>query len=452
MSDEKELKDMRYNFWCGVVNGALFRCGMAFFSADVIIPSYISDLANRVNWMISTSVIVSFATVAQNLGWKLPQFLVANRLEVQKEKLPAYGVAGFARIVALILLAFGLFLFGERHLNLLLGLSLLFLSLFGLFGAVSGATYMDIVGKAIPADRRGIYYRNRNVISGILIFIFSGPLISYIQEATQNSSFLLSYLFIFICGIPILAFSFWSFYQVREPIEPAIKKRVSLKAHFKRAPQLFRDDQNYRRYIITMMCLQCINLAAPFYMLYAKEILNVPAKMQGTFTSAIGISGAIALLFWAYIADKYGNKLLMQMSVATAGLAPLLAVLSQFTPTDNLIINAILDKVRYFSPSDLAIHNIYLFVFVLVGASRLGIFVSTANYLLEISPAQQRVAYIGLSNSLSAPFILMPMLGGYIVLLFSYEACFITSMIFSLITFCLALGLDEPRNATYEEK
>lgn len=445
MSDEKPLKDARHNFWYGVANGSLFRCGMAFFSRDVIIPSYISELASKVNWIVSTSVIVSFATIAQRLGWRLPQFLVANRIETRKEKLPVYGAGASARVVALILLVLSLFIFGEGHPNLLLGLSLLFLSLFGLFGGVSGTAYMDIIGKAIPAKQRGKYYRNRNILGGVLVFIFSGPLITYIQKSTQDSSFLRSYSLIFICGIPLIALAFWLFSHIREPFEPPVKKRVSLKDHFGRAPQLFRDDLNFKNYIITKMCMQCISLAAPFYMLYAKDILNVSPKMQGVFTSAIGISGAIALLFWAYIADNYGNRLLMQISSVTTVLAPLLAVLTQFTPTDSLIINAILNKVRYLTSSDLALHNVYLFVFVLIGASRFGLWVSSTNYLLEIAPSEQRVTYIGLSNSISAPFILMPMLGGYIISLFSYEACFITSMTFGLITFYLTLGLDEPR-------
>lgn len=446
MSDEKELKDAHHNFWFGVANGALFRCGSSFFSVDVIIPSYISDLANKVNWMVSTTVIVSFATVAQRLGWKLPQFLIANHLEVRERKLPVYGAAAFARTLALSLLVLSLLLFGEGHLNLLLGLSLLSFSLFGLFGGVSGNAYMDIIGKAIPTEQRGKYYRNRNVLGGILVFAFSGPLISYIQQATQESSFLLSYLLIFICGIPLIAVAFVMFYQIREPIEPTVKKRTPLKEHLKRAPQLFRRDHNYRRYIITMMCLQGINLATPFYMVYAKEVLNVPAKMQGIFTSAIGISGALALFLWAYIADNYGNRLLMRISVITTILVPLLAVLSQFIPSDSFILNVLLNKVGYLTSSKSNVHNIYLFVFVLRGISLRGIFVSTANYLLEISPPEQRVTYVGLSNSITAPFILMPMLGGYIISLFSYEACFITSIVFGLITFYLTLSLDEPRD------
>jgi len=423
VSDKELLKDARYNFWHGVVNGALFRCGSAFFSADVIIPSYISDLANRANWVISTSIIVSFATVAQVLGWRLPQFFIANHIEVREKKLPIYKFASSSRVVTLILLVFSIFILGENHLSLLLGISLLSFILFGFFGSISGTTYMDIVGKAIPANKRGKYYRNRNVIGGMLVFIFSGPLISYIQESAQEQSFLYSYMLFFICAIPIMFLAFVAFFRVREPLEPPIKRRFSMKEHFRRTPQLFRNDQNYRRYVITRICVQCINLATPFFMLYAKEVLQVPSKMQGVFTSAIGISGAVALFLWAFIADNYGNRLLMQISVLTTMLAPLLASLSKFMPTDKL----------------------YILVFVFLGASRFGIFVSTNNYLLEIAPSEKRIIYIGLSNSLSSPFTLMPMLGGYIVSRFSYQACFITSIIFGIIAFYLTFKLNEPR-------
>jgi hypothetical protein len=51
------------------------------------------------------------------------------------------------------------------------------------------------------------------------------------------------------------------------------------------------------------------------------------------------------------------------------------------------------------------------------------------NYLLEMSPENKRPIYIGLSNTLTGATIVVPLLGGTLVNLISYEPLFIVTLL-----------------------
>ena len=64
--------------------------------------------------------------------------------------------------------------------------------------------------------------------------------------------------------------------------------------------------------------------------------------------------------------------------------------------------------------------------------------VSYHNLILELSHEEKRGVYIGLANTIRAPFFaLSPIFGGYIIDHFSYQAAFIIAGISALV--CLII-------------
>jgi MFS family permease len=74
-------------------------------------------------------------------------------------------------------------------------------------------------------------------------------------------------------------------------------------------------------------------------------------------------------------------------------------------------------------------------VFVLIGFSTSGGGIGFTNYLLEIAPEQLRPTYIALRGTALGLTMLLPVLGGLVIDVYSYQVTFLISL------FVLALGI-----------
>jgi MFS family permease len=85
--------------------------------------------------------------------------------------------------------------------------------------------------------------------------------------------------------------------------------------------------------------------------------------------------------------------------------------------------------------------------FVLLGAGMAGEQASSLNIILEFCAPEDRPTYIGLTNTLLAPvLILAPIVGGWLATIFGFPALFIVAaLIASGGALLLALWVREPR-------
>src|SRR5688500_4261376 len=75
--------NFRYNYTLGIINGVFFNTGMSFFNRSTIIPLFMASLG-------APSILIALLSLAETLGWHLPQFF-ASRLIVHKPlKMPLY--------------------------------------------------------------------------------------------------------------------------------------------------------------------------------------------------------------------------------------------------------------------------------------------------------------------------------------------------------------------------
>src|SRR5688572_3890543 len=75
--------NFRYNYTLGIVNGVFFNTGLSFFNRTTIIPLFMASLG-------APSIMIALLSLAESLGWLLPQFF-ASRLIVHKSlKMPLY--------------------------------------------------------------------------------------------------------------------------------------------------------------------------------------------------------------------------------------------------------------------------------------------------------------------------------------------------------------------------
>ena len=76
-------------------------------------------------------------------------------------------------------------------------------------------------------------------------------------------------------------------------------------------------------------------------------------------------------------------------------------------------------------------------------------FVANYNIAMEFGTEPDRPTYIGMSKTLTGPFLLFaPLIGGGLVKVWGYQTMFLTALILSVVAFGIIKFLvDEPRNS-----
>ncbi|MDP3486856.1 MAG: hypothetical protein Q8S19_02845, partial [Bacillota bacterium] len=87
----------------------------------------------------------------------------------------------------------------------------------------------------------------------------------------------------------------------------------------------------------------------------------------------------------------------------------------------------------------------YLLLFATIGCTLSGMWMGFTNYLLELVEDVDRPTYIGMMNTLTAPFTFLPILGGVFIQILSYEVLFGVTLGFLLLGNIVASTLPEPR-------
>ncbi|MEL7590991.1 MAG: hypothetical protein AAGU17_06815, partial [Anaerolineaceae bacterium] len=66
-------KDLKHNFLVNMLDGAFFGWGVGFSSYTTIIPLFVSTLT-------SSATLIGLIPAIHNMGWQLPQLLLAKRI------------------------------------------------------------------------------------------------------------------------------------------------------------------------------------------------------------------------------------------------------------------------------------------------------------------------------------------------------------------------------------
>jgi len=71
--DSTADKDLNHNFLVNIIDGAFFGWGVGFTSYTTIIPLFVSTLT-------SSAMLIGLIPAIHNMGWQLPQLLLAKRI------------------------------------------------------------------------------------------------------------------------------------------------------------------------------------------------------------------------------------------------------------------------------------------------------------------------------------------------------------------------------------
>ncbi len=387
-----------YNFTVNVLEGAAFWLGMSFASTVTVLPLFVSRLT-------TSSLAIGLIPALSNAGWLLPQLFTAyyvQRLERTKpvvllttlnERLPFLGMAALALLVPRIEPTAGLLGF--------FGL----LTWFSVGGGFTATPWQEMVARIIPARRRGSFFGAQSLLGGLLAAGGAALAGRLLETYPYPQNFALCFGLAFVS----LMASFFLLALTREPAHPPVTRPVTPREYWRKLPDVLRRDPNFARYVGSRAASSLGVMGVGFLSVFAVRELDVTVNQVGLLTAAslaAQTAGNAVLGVWG---DRGGHKQVLELAALSSAGAMLFA---------------------WWARSPVWLYAAY----VLAGVATAGNLISALAIVLEFGPPEERPTYIGLTNSMIAPFAgLSPVLAGWITEVAGYRSTFATAAAFALL-------------------
>ena len=412
---------VRWNFIVIVLDATFFFAGMAFLDPVAILPVLLNDLSG-------SRVIVGLMSGLQRAGWLIPQLLGASFVLHRPRKKPfvlfpcLIGRISFYVFAVVFNLDWAATHQRGALLLLMLGYVFFFFS-----DGLGGVPWHDIIGRTIPVQLRGRFFGSIQFCGGVFA-VGSGAIVHSVL-ADKSLAFPHNYGRLFIFLTIGMTLSTVCLALIREPHGPAFDDPQPLLKLLRAIPSTLRQFPRLRRAIIGQTLCGVGGIAVPFYAVYAESKLGLPASAGGTFIWAGTLGSVGASVIWAYLSDRHGSTRVIRAA----------SWLVVATPMSALLIPAIARSA--------AMGYLYPLVFLLNGAIWGGMWLGFTNYILEIAPDDIRPLFLGLQATLCAPTMFMPLIGGWLLGLISYQTLFALSAAAGVIGLVYVYRLAEPRLA-----
>jgi MFS family permease len=294
-----------------------------------------------------------------------------------------------------------------------------FLGLFGVFLGVQGVVFNFLVSKVIPVQQRGLLMGLRNALAGVTavaVSLFAGRWL--IDANALGNGYAATFLLAFgLTSLGLLALLF-----VREPATPNVLARSGVATRMRELPALLRADPGFTRYFLARALATLGRMAAPFYVLYAQQRIDLSGGDLGLLTAAFVFAQSGGNLLWGLWADRRGFRFVFLASLAV-WIASVLCLMGT---------------------SDL---GRLVGVYMGLGAGMGGFQMSSQNLALEFGRRRNLPMRIAVANSASE-FVaaLGVVLGGVLAGAISYVGVFWLAVAFQLSAVALVVFfVDEPR-------
>lgn len=407
------------NFLAFGLDYVSFASALAFLNLNTILPTFVSRMG------APATLVGLFSTVLM-VAWALPQAAAGNVTARQETKKPLLLRAVFlGRPVTLTIPLVLLITRADPPwiilMTILVGFALFFAS-----DAFASVPWLDLLGRAFPAERRGRVISMWQVGKAVSVLGISA-LVGYLL-GTDGPTFPANYVWIFsgvaLClGISTLAILF-----IFEPPVPDDEPPTTLIPWREFAAHLhaiWKTDSRFRLLSVARVTFSLSSMAFPFYVLYATDTLRIPDATIGIFIFAQTVGASLASIILGRMADQHGAQRVIIIGTIVAASAPLLALV--------------------FALGGLSVRSLYVWIYVCIGLADNLVMLGYLNYLFDIVPAGQRPIYMGTFNTIGSIGVLGPSIAGWLLGLTSYAVLFAVSLGFGLLTLALATRIPRVR-------
>lgn len=278
---------------------------------------------------------------------------------------------------------------------------------------VSAPIWTVWITDLVPSDIRGRYFSRRNMLMGIVGMAVSIAGGVFLDHAVKTAHWPYPAAFGALFGISCF-FALGSFVCGR--ISPDVQRpRPSSEApgpSFREAFALYarpfgdRGFQGFLWFVVVITVAQ--NIAGQFFTVYPLAYLHLSYSILQILNAVVPIASLAALPLWGYLADKYGNRPILLLSLSIAVLPPFLWCLTVPDPFPGFYTITGHGKLIV-SQSKMIIALLNIFS----GVGWSGVGLAQFNLMIGSAPRAERAVYVaavsaavGLSGGVS------PLVGG----------------------------------------
>lgn len=394
-----------------LLDGGFFGLALGFASFVTIIPLFVSTLTD-------SAVLIGLVPAIHTVGWQLPQLLTARRVARQRRYKPMVMWMTLHERLPFLGLALVAWLLPRLGRELALGLTFLCLVWQGLGGGFTATPWQSLIAKIFPPDRRGTFYGVQSSVAYLLSSgsaVAAGFMLARLPSPVDYAACFL------LCSLGMV-FSYLSLAQTREHDSPPPPEAGLAGQFWRGVGGILRSERNFRWFLVVRMLSPLATLAFAFYTVYAVRRLGMSEVAVGLMTGVYLGAQVAANPLMGWLGDRHGHRLLMEAGLFCAAAS---AALAWAAPGPGWFYG----------------------VFTLAGVANVSVWTIANAMLLEFGDEAERPAYIGLANTLVAPFTFMaPLFGGWVAERWDYPAAFLVSAAAALATWlALHFGLKDPR-------
>lgn len=409
----------RRNFIFFLGDFVVFSIAMSLIGASTVIPDFVRKLTD-------SEVLIALSSQMFEIGWLLPQLLVARRLmQVERKKWWFIGPNIPVRILILAFAGIVVVLGPERRTEIL-ACFLVFYALAGLGDGVVGVPWVDLAATSLDNRRRALLFGLGNALVGVLMLGIT-PVVGLILS-DEGPGFPNDYALLFaVAGtLFVLTIPMGIFIQELPGGRPS-DTMPSLREYLPDLARVLRRDHRFRAVMITRVLAAFFTLASPFYIGFATERLHMPDDIA---VSRLLLMQTLGSVVGSLIFSRYGDRHILHFirGVLVIGLVqPFMALIASGVGPGPLYVT--------------------FFAAGVVGGT---LVLSCLNWVILYATPEQRPVYSGLFNSVSAVALLTaPFIGGSIVGQLGYEAAFVTALAIMATALYVALRyLESPYAAS----
>jgi MFS family permease len=294
------------------------------------------------------------------------------------------------------------------------GAFLTLILLAGILGNIASPLWMAWMSDLIPEDTRGRYFGRRNMYAGVVGMVVSVVGGIYLDSATKghaHGDVRLAFALLF--GLATV-FALGSFLLgMNSPDVPAAPPtseegwRGAL--DFYAAPFRDRNFVRFMRFFGVFVLAQTVS--GNFFIVYQLKPLALTYTAVQALGAVASLAGLASMPLWGYLADKFGNKPILSISVGLVLLPPFLWLLTYPDGIPGLWMHGP-HHVLLFSYTKMVIILLNLFA----GTGWAGVGLTQFNMMLAAAPSAQRTVYVSAISAVAGiAGGIGPLLGGAIL-------------------------------------
>ncbi|HEX7620448.1 MAG TPA: MFS transporter, partial [Anaerolineales bacterium] len=317
------------------------------------------------------------------------------------ERLPYLGLA----LVALFMTTLGN--------KAALGLTFIMLIWQGLGAGFTANGWQSMIAKIIPSDWRGTFFGAQAAWANVLISV-AAIAAGYILDRVRDP---INFAICFTLTIVGMGFSMFCLGLTREPVDNEKTIPTLQPSPWRGGLKVLRSDKNFSNFLVVRLLSQFATMGFAFYIVYGLRRFGMSDLTAGLLTAAVTITSTVANIVMGWLGDRLGHR---AMLIAGSIAVTLSSLIAWGAPTLNWM---------------------YL-VFILSGLANVAYWTIGMAITTEFGNEETRPTYIGLSNTLVAPFtIIAPLLGGWIADTAGFQATFMVSAVGGLVVAGLLVWL-----------